>query len=99
MLGGEKSLVVEERASTFYPYVEAVYSCPLFGQRFAMVIQTVYCESRAKIAPTYEALMAAVRRIPKAQKNAPVTIDITAPPKTSEGSLYEHVYSKDEGET
>jgi hypothetical protein len=40
MLGGRKSLVVEEKASTYYPYVEAIYTCPLFGERFTMTIQT-----------------------------------------------------------
>ncbi len=40
MLGGRKTLIIEEKASTYYPYVEAVYSCPLFGDRFAMTIQT-----------------------------------------------------------
>lgn len=37
MLGGQKALVVEEEAFTFYPYVEASYKCPLFGERYSVI--------------------------------------------------------------
>jgi hypothetical protein len=96
MLGGEKALVIEEDAYTFYPYVEAVYACPLFGARFAMTIQTVYCESEEKMAPQHLKLLNAVRGIKGLSKGKTKTLDIGSPPRTSDGSMYNNVYVKSE---
>ena len=96
MLGGSKSLVIEEDAYTYYPYVEAVYSCPLFGDRFAMTIQTLYCVDETKIAPQHQKLLQAVRTIKGVTKNKVKTLDIATPPKTSSGSMYNNVYVKSE---
>jgi len=92
MLGGAKALVIEEDAWTFYPYVEAVYACPLFGQRFAMTIQTVYCEDDGSMDPKYEKLLNMTRSIRSLEKRPVKTIDISTPPKTSDGSMYNNVY-------
>lgn len=97
MLGGRKALVVEESATTFYPYVEAVYTSPLFGERFAMTIQTVYTSTLNGVSAKHAALMQATKLTPGATRNPPVTIDICAQPQTSEGSLYDNPYVEEEG--
>lgn len=94
MLGGSKTLVIEEDAWTFYPYVEAVYKCPLFGERFAMTIQTVYCENDALMDPKYRTLLDKTRSIRRLEKSSIKTIDICTAPKTSSGSMYNNVYVK-----
>lgn len=92
LLGGAHALVVEERAVSHYPYVEAVYRCPLFGDRFAMSIQTLYCTSRAAVEPQYAALLQRTRAIPDATVAPPITVDICAAPATSVGSMYDNPY-------
>lgn len=88
--------MIEEKASTYYPYVEAVYSCPLFGNRFGMVIQTVYYEDEANISAQHHALLDVTKQIPKAKRNKPITLDITSEPRTSEGSMYDNPYIAEE---
>lgn len=96
MLGGAKALIIEEDAWTFYPYVEAVYSCPLFGERFAMTIQTVYCEDDTKMDPRYMRLLDATRSVRPLERLKLKTIDIATRPTTSDGSMYNNTYVKSE---
>jgi hypothetical protein len=85
-------------AHTYYPYVEALYSCPLFGERFAMTIQTVYCEDESVMPEKYRKLMQKTRNIRSLQKERVKTIDIATRPTTSKNSMYNNVYLKSEGE-
>ena len=96
MMGGEKALVVEEDAYIFYPYIEAVYRCPLFGERFSMTIQTLCCQDTSKVSASHKRLLNKTRNIRDVQKKGTKIIDVLSDPKTSEGSLYNNVYVKAE---
>lgn len=66
----------------------------ILPDRFAMTIQTVYCSDDSKILPQHEKLLRVIRNLKGLSKGKVKTIDIAAPPKTSDGSMYNNVYVK-----